>query len=164
MFALCMSVFSVSAFADTLPPYPSGGSYKVSFSANANTYYLTSNNQFTVVDNLLMANGYTIYMLNGGVWSNGSTSSSTVPLVGTVKEFTRFNYTNSSVVSDYALSNNIAITVDSPPQLIPIMKKVELTGVLQQIVGILPLLIGLTVSFLGLRKGLAWLSSLLRQA
>lgn len=50
------------------------------------------------------------------------------------------------------------------PTLVGVTPKMMVTGVMGQIMGVLPILIGLTVGFLALRKALAKLRNLLQQA
>lgn len=165
MLVVMLSATIVSAATQISPP--SGVTNYTIFTFNGNTIYAIApdgDSKFYVnVQGDIVCNGtWRMFTWNGSSWNSGSQMQQIQGVAP--KSMVTNVYGTASIYNDSALSTYFFSAPHPPKPLKEILQGVQLGIVLKQIVGLLPLLISLIVGFLGLRKGLNLLSTVLHQA
>lgn len=179
LITLILLFFSVSScFADNSPiPLPNEYEYYVVWYVD-NTYYaMTSQNKATYQDydgneNFWLDGDKKFYIYNGSSWLEDSIPNSYYGSNYVVFQY-RQNYGLTFASTIYASNHDIVFTADPGKVFFhkaPVgvlaqkLEGVEMSQVMKEILGVLPLIIVVVVSLVGLRKAFQMLSTLLRKA
>lgn len=160
MILTTMSVYATSTPALNEPSWYTGAIKTANpyfFVSEVNNMFGCSASPFTVKT----INGYDMVGSYDGGFIYGNATNSWTSAVGDSICQAQINASNHDILR---YGTTTIFFQGPPPNQLEVMKTLNLTLVLSQIVGLVPLLIGLVAGFLALRKGLSTLSTLLRQA
>lgn len=179
LITLILLVFSVSScFADTTPiPPPNEHEYYVVWYVDDIYYAIVSQNKCTYQDygdneNFWLDGDKKFYIYNGSSWENGSIPNSYYGSSYVVFQY-RQNYGLTFASTIYASNYDIVFTADRGKVFFhkaPVgvlaqkLEGVEMSQVMKELVGLVPLVIGLLVSVIGLRKALQILFQVLKNS
>lgn len=109
--------------------------------------------------------GYIVRYYNGNLYCSSDsyipiTSSTDSSVVESCKDY----FASSNYDVYYSNDNSLFFQLALSPTIAPIVGTVKTTEVMTELIGVVPLVVGLVVSYLGLRKGLRTLRSHLQKA